>query len=154
MLRSDFDWVIWDTPREFDDRSLYVLDHADQIVLVTTPDVPAMNHTRMQLELLERLGRSRDEIRVVVNRTHRSASVSDSAAQDFLGRCVDFSIPNDYQRTSTCVNEGRTLHNVAPRSALARALGEFALQVHDWCDQARPETHSSRSGLFARLRGR
>jgi pilus assembly protein CpaE len=76
VLRAEFDWVVWDTPRTFEDRSVFVLDRADSILLVTTPDVPAMNHARMQLDLLGRLGRSPVEIRVVANRTERAASVS------------------------------------------------------------------------------
>ena len=35
-----------------------------------------MNHTRMQLELLERLGHSDGKIRIVMNRTERKATVS------------------------------------------------------------------------------
>ena len=123
LVRTEFDWVIWDTPQDFDDRSLFILDQADTILLITTPDVPAMNHTRMQLELLERLGHSDGKIRIAVNRTERKASVSMRDAKEFLDRPVDASIPNDYRRASACLNEGRTLHDVAPRSALADSHG-------------------------------
>ncbi len=150
LLRTEFDWVIWDTPQEFDDRSLFILDQADPILLITTPDVPAMNHTRMQLELLQRLGHSDGEIRIVINRTERKASVSARDARQFLDRAVDASIPNDYQRASACVNEGRTLHDMAPRSPLGRAVGELALLTHSWCDRTAPRQR----GLLDRLRGK
>jgi pilus assembly protein CpaE len=149
LLRSEFDWLVWDTPQDFDDRSLFILDQADSILLITTPDVPAMNHTRMQLELLERLGRSGGEIRIVLNRTERKASVSARDAKEFLDRPVDASIPNDYRRASACVNEGRTLHDVAPRSPLGQALGELALLNYSWSHRAAPRQRS----LLDRLRG-
>jgi len=152
LLQREFDWVVWDTPQDFDDRSLHVLDQADSIVLVTTPDVPAMNHTRMQLDLLARLGHREDQVRVVVNRTDKSASVSEKAAQQFLGRPVDASIPNDYARASACVNEGRTLHEVAPRAAVTRAFGNLAQRSFEWCEQAVPE--KTRTGLMGRLLGK
>ncbi len=145
LLRTEFDWVIWDTPQDFDDRSLFILDQADPILLITTPEVPAMNHTRMQLELLERLGRSNEEIRIVINRTERKASVSARDAKEFLDRPVDASIPNDYRRASTCVNEGRTLDDVASRSPIGKALGELALLTHSWCDRSAPRRQSSAS---------
>jgi pilus assembly protein CpaE len=154
LLQHEFDWVIWDTPQGFDERSLHILDHASTVVLVTTPDVPAMNHTRMQLDLLERLGRNPERTRVIVNRTDRSASVSERAAQQFLGRSVDVSIPNDYARASACVNEGRTLHDLAPRAAVTNAVGELARQAYTWSDQPVPEDKQAPAGFVGRLLGR
>jgi pilus assembly protein CpaE len=155
LLRQEFDWVIWDTPRAFDDRSVFVLDRADPVLLVTTPDVPAMNHARMHLDLLERLGRSPEEIRVVANRTERAASVSSREARKFLGRPADASIPNDFPRATTCVNEGRTLYEVGPRSALGKAMGELALLAHSWCGRPLPSAAArSKRGFLRRLRRR
>jgi pilus assembly protein CpaE len=155
LLRSEFDWVIWDTPREFDDRSVFILDRADPILVVTTPDVASMHHARMQLDLLERLGRSPDDIRIVANRTERAASVSPREARDFLGRAADASIPNDFPRATACVNEGRTLHDVGRRSPLGKAMGELAVLTHSWCGRPPPPPRTrSRRGLVSRLRRR
>ena len=153
LLRLDFDWLIWDTPRDFDERSLRVLDQSDPIVLVTTPDVPALNHARMQLDLLARLGHRKEAIRVVVNRVESQAAVSARDAAVFLKRPVDASIPNDYPRASACVNEGRALYDVAPRSTLERAFSELALAAHTWCGHSTP-AGPARKGLLGRLRGR
>jgi pilus assembly protein CpaE len=155
LLRSEFDWVIWDTPREFDDRSVYILDRADPILVVTTPDVASMHHTRMQLDLLERLGRSADDIRLIANRTERGASVSPREAREFLGRTADVSIPNDFTRATACVNEGRTLHDVGRHSPLGKAIGELAVLTHSWCGRPLPYADTrSRRGLVSRLRRR
>lgn len=151
LLRSEFDWVIWDTPHDFDERSLRVLDQANPIVLVTNPDVPALNHMRMQLDLLARLGRQGDDIRVVLNRAESTASVSARDVKEFLKRPVDASIPNDYRRASACVNQGRTLHETAPRSAIEVAVDELAALAHAWCN--RPLPPRRRRGLLDRLRG-
>jgi len=155
LLRSEFDWVIWDTPHEFDDRSVFILDRADSILVVTTPDVASLHHTRMQLDLLERLGRSPAEIRIVANRTERAASVSPRETREFLGRPADVSIPNDFPRATACVNEGRTLYDVGRRSPLDKALGELVALTRSWCGRPlpRPPTRSRR-GLVSRLRRR
>jgi pilus assembly protein CpaE len=132
---------------------VFVLDRADPILLVTTPDVPAMNHARMQLDQLERLGRSPEEIRVVANRTERGTPVSSREARKFLGRPADASIPNDFPRATACVNEGRTLYEVGRRSPLGNAMGELASLVHSWSGRrvSRTATRSKR-GLLSRLR--
>ncbi len=153
LLRMEFDWVLWDTPRDFDERSLRVLDQSNPIVLVTTPDVPALNHTRMQLDLLARLGHQKETIRIVVNRSENRAAVSARDAQAFLKRPVDAAIPNDYPRASACVNEGRALYDLAPRSPLERAFNELALLAHAWCGQSKPSAAPKR-GLLGRLRGK
>jgi pilus assembly protein CpaE len=152
LLRTEFDWVVWDTAQDFDDCSAYVLDRATAILMITTPDVPALNHTRTQLDLLKRLGYPSEQVRVIVNRIQNSSSVSPRAAEDFLERPVDASIPNDFSRVSACLEEGRTLFDTAPRSALAKALGELAIQTHSWCD--RPSPAPARRGLLHRLRGK
>jgi pilus assembly protein CpaE len=152
LLRAEFEWVIWDTPHDFDDRSLVVLDQADSILLITTPDVPAMSHTRMQLELLERLGHGEQEVRIVLNRTQSRASVSARDAKEFLERPIAAGIPNDFRRASVCVDEGRSLHEMAPRSPLAQSVGELVRLTHSWCNRSNPTR--PRRGLLDRLRGR
>jgi pilus assembly protein CpaE len=153
LLRMEFDWVIWDMPGDFNERSLRVLGQSDATILVTTPDVPALNHTRMQLELLGRLGQRSEAIRIVVNRSEPRAAVSARDTEGFLKRPTDASIPNDYSRASACVNEGRALYDVAPRSAIERAFHELALVAHSWCDRPVPAPLPKR-GLLGRLRGR
>lgn len=154
LLASDFDWVVWDTPRDFDDRSVLLLDRADCILLVTTPDVPAMHHTKVHLDLLTRLGHDPASLRTVVNRLDKHAPVSDKEARAFLGRGVDAVIPNDYARASACVNEGRTIHEVAKRSSLAAAVAGLAGNVRDWCGRFDPTALNRRGGLLGRLRRR
>jgi pilus assembly protein CpaE len=149
----EFAWVLWDTPRDFDERSLRVLEQSNPIVLVTTPDVPALNHTRMQLDQLARLGHHQESIRIVVNRSETGAAVSARDAGAFLKRPVDATIPNDYPRASACVNEGRALYDLAPRSPLERAFSELALLAHTWCGQSRPAP-PPKKGLLGRLRGK
>jgi pilus assembly protein CpaE len=132
---------------------VFILDRADPILVVTTPDVASLHHARMQLDLLERLGRSSDDIRIVANRIERGASVSPKEARDFLGRPADASIPNDFPRATACVNEGRTLHEVGQRSPLGKAVGELAALTYSWCGQPLPLAHTRpRRGLVSRLR--
>ncbi len=152
LLRTEFDWIVWDTPQDLDDHGSYVLDRATAILMVTTPDVPSLNHTRMQLELLKRLGHPTEHVRIIVNRTHRNASVSPRAANEFLERSVDASIPNDFPRVSACLEEGRTLDDTAPRAAITKALTDLALQTHGWCDRHAPPP--AQRGLLDRLRGK
>ena len=66
---------------------------------------------------------------------------------------LDASLPNDFLRASACVNEGRTLHETAPRSALGTALGDLTAHAHTWCKRSAP-ARRTRRGLLDRLRGK
>jgi pilus assembly protein CpaE len=134
LFRKDFDWVVLDVSRTWDEINVRALDLADQILLVTSTDVPTLNHARQHLDLLQRLGHSAEKIRLVVNRYSKLGPISSKDVGEFLGRTPDAWIPNDYRVTLTCVNEGKSLWEVAPRSGLSSAYRVLAEQTHRWCN--------------------
>jgi MinD-like ATPase involved in chromosome partitioning or flagellar assembly len=134
LFRKDFDWVVMDVSRTWDEINVRALDLADQILLVTSTDVPTLNHARQHLDLLQRLGHSAEKIRVVVNRDSKSGPISSKDVGEFLGRTPDSWVPNDYPTTLKCVNEGKSLWEVAPRSGLSSAYRALAEQTHRWCN--------------------
>ena len=153
ILRAENDWVVVDTPREFDERSVHLLDQATSILVVTTCDVPALNHTRLQLDLLQRLGHSPHRVHVVVNRMDKNAPVQGREIADFLDRKWDVRLPNDYPSASACVNEGRPLWELAPKSALREAMDGLTAATYAWCERPLPEEgNNERKGLLDLLR--
>ena len=86
LLVEEFDWVICDLPHDYSDTSVVVADRSELVLLVATPDVPALHHTNVQVDLLRRLGHDPGRIRTVFNRYDKNAAVSDSEANSFLGR--------------------------------------------------------------------
>jgi pilus assembly protein CpaE len=134
LFRRDFDWVLLDVSRTWDEINVRALDLADQILLVTSTDVPTLNHARQHLDLLQRLGHPGEKIRIVVNRHSKLDVISTKDVGEFLGRMPDAWIPNDYPTTLKCVNEGKSLWEVAPRSGLSSAYRALAEQTHRWCN--------------------
>ena len=62
-------------------------------------------------------------------------------------------LPNDYASASACVNEGRPLWELAPKSALREAMDGLTAAAHNWCDRPLPEELNPPSkGLFDLLR--
>lgn len=149
VLRQEFDWVIVDASTFFDEPTLRALDFADQILLITSPDVPTLAHTREHLDLLERLGHPPGKIRVVVNREGRTAPVRGGDVGSFLKRKLDLRLPSDLSATVTCVNEGRSLSSVAPRSPLSKAVDDLARLLHEWNEIPLPEP--TRAGGLRKL---
>lgn len=139
LLREEFDWVVLDVSRSWNEASVRALDIADRVLLVTLMDVPTLNHARAHLDLLRRLGHPDGKLRLLANRYSRSDAVTDQDFASFLGRPPDACIPNDFRTTVESVNQGRPIGEVAPRAPLSRAYAGLAEQLCDWCGIERPE---------------
>jgi pilus assembly protein CpaE len=152
VLRRQFDWVILDVSRIFGEPTVRALDLADEILLVTLMDVSTLHHSHHLLELLERLGHTDERVRLVANRHAPDGPVEDKDVKEFLGRELDFRIPNDFPTAAATITQGASAADVAPRSALARAFAELHRNLHAWSDREPPAEKSR--GAFARFFGR
>jgi pilus assembly protein CpaE len=152
ILRQEFDWVVVDVSRSWNEPSVRTLDLADGILLVTLQDVPTLTHARAHRDLLVRLGHDPAKIHTVANRYSKRDLVSDDDLVEFLGVKPEASIPNDYATTAVSVNEGRPVADVAPRSELHRAFQSLARQVFGWAGVEIPESLATKRGLCSRIR--
>ena len=152
MLRGEFDWVLLDLSRSWDEMNVRALDLADETLLVTLMDVPTLNHTRKHLDLLQRLGHPADKIRLIANRYSKAAPVTDKDFVEFLSKGPDVRIPNNYPVALACVNEGKPLWEMAKGSSLHSAYSNLAAKTFDWCEVPRPPNDET-PGWLNRMRG-
>jgi pilus assembly protein CpaE len=152
ILREEFDFVVLDVSRSWNEASVRALDLASEILLITSLDVPTLNHARQHLDLLRRLGHSDAKIHPIANRYSRRDAVTDKEFAQFLGRAPDTHLPNDYPNTVGSVNEGRPLGEVAPRSALHQAYVALARSAHAWSGLEVETQEEDPDNLAARVR--
>ncbi|HEY8478029.1 MAG TPA: hypothetical protein VIN09_14300, partial [Chloroflexota bacterium] len=84
-----FDDVIVDTRPSFDEATLKILDAADRILLVTTPELSACHNTARFLGIAESLGYSH-KLTLIVNRAN--SGIDMEALQETLGMTVSAKI--------------------------------------------------------------
>ncbi len=152
ILRSEFDWVIVDVSRSWNEASVQALTLSDQVLLVSLFDVPTLNHARQHKKLLEGLALNGLRTRMVGNRHSKGDAVTVSDFKRVLGSEPDALIPNDYATTAESVNQGRPLGQVARGSAIDKAYRQLALDVHAWCGVDVPQTKPAQS-IAGRFRG-
>jgi pilus assembly protein CpaE len=152
ILRSEFDWVIVDVSRSWNEASVQALGFADQVLLVTLFDVPTLNHTRQHKKLLEGLALDNSRVRTVGNRYSKGDAVTVADFKRVLGAEPDALIPNDYATTAESVNQGRPIGQVSSGSALHKAYRQLALDVSAWCGVDIPQPQSAQ-GIAGRFRG-
>ena len=106
QLRRQFNYVIVDTWSSLHDTVLVVLDVADVLVLITTPDIPSLKNVRMVFEVTEQLGYSPDKIALVLNKSdYRRSRIRASDVQESLKHRVLAELPLD-DAVPLSVNQG------------------------------------------------
>lgn len=151
LLKREFDYVVLDLPRDFDDRSVGALDLSDCVLMVSTPEVPALNRGNLQLDLLRRLGHPGARLRVVINRVDTASSPSVREIEAFLARPIDAQLPNDYPRAVECSNGGRTIWDAAGRGALAASFSKLVQSVQVWSGNPAPSAKPAAAGGLRRF---
>ena len=151
LLRPRHDFLVLDVPGHLDDLTLRGLELADQILLVTTPEIASLAQARRRIDLLARVGIEPARVRPILNRGERRAALTTADLREALGQPVSHVLPNAYAVAQDCVNRGASPAKVAPHSALAAELDELALRCHDWLSLRRP-VDAAPAGPLARLR--
>ena len=152
LLRADYAWVVADLPRSWDEMALHTLELAEQILLVTLPDVPALNHARKNMDLLERLGLPTDKVVLMLNRAQKGASVSNADLARFLDRKPDLVIPNDFPAAQACVDAGVPIWESGTRSTLGPAFDKAVRSIQLACDPDLPAPEPKSSGFRGLLK--
>jgi len=154
FVQQEFDCIILDLPWGFDDLSSRALEISSHILLVTTPDVPALTHARTRLGLMERFGTSRDRVHVVLNRHSKMATFDKQYVVDFLECDVDAVIPDEPTATQQCMNEGLLLREAQGGEEMERALQELRNRTNEWCqfDKSHVGNDAGSQHFVSRLR--
>lgn len=120
-----YQYILADCGCRGDLAALTTMTVADLIILVCTPDVPAVRNAWRRLRFLERNGVEKDRIRLVVNRWMRNAPISLKDIRENLGMEIAATIANDSRTALVAVNDGRLLRDVNRRSPAARDIARM-----------------------------
>ena len=129
LLAQSFDFVVVDTPKEFDDMLALVLDKANLILFVTEMDVPSLKSAHRAFELFERMGIYDKKIRLILNRYVKSKLMTLESVEKALGAKVFWTLPNNYPVAIAAVNQGLSIQECDPRSDIARGYSGLTQAV-------------------------
>jgi pilus assembly protein CpaE len=126
QLRLMFDWVIVDLGALVDESGYAFLDSADYIVMTVLPELVCLRNARLLLDQLVARGCLEDRVWIVLNRAGINGGVTKNDIEERLHVRVRHTIPDDQPLVSLSVNRGVPLYLSHRRSAVARAVEEFA----------------------------
>jgi pilus assembly protein CpaE len=145
-LKTMFDYVIVDMGSTLRELELAIFDHADRIMLVATPDLPAITSARNFFELLQVLGYPRETVLLVINKSDSNAGLNARMIENHLKHQVFAQIPMEDRVVQHSINHGIPYiiaPNVDRRLPLFQQTGILARQlIKVFEPQARPSRNT------------
>lgn len=105
-LRSQFDIIMVDTGSVLDDVVLNVLDVSDKIIVVTTPEIPAIKNAKLFFEVTEALEYDRDRVMFVLNKADKRINIRAEDIEANIKYKIEGQLPLDERAVTTAVNQG------------------------------------------------
>ncbi len=125
-LLTMVDYVVIDTRPSFDEVTLSLLDHSDQIVLVLSLELTAIKGAKQYLEVGDLLGYDSDKLSLVVNRATALAGITVADVEASLKRQIAAKLTDDPVLTLKAINEGVPFMQSAPLAELSQEIGQLA----------------------------
>ncbi len=131
------DVVVVDCGSSVTEASMAAASEADRVVLVCTPDVPAVRAAWVRLQLLDRLGVPNERVALVVNRWGPHAGLTRREIEEHLGLPVCCTLNDDPKATAAAINDGLLLRDRNPRGKLCRDIAHLAAELTGGSGQTR-----------------
>jgi pilus assembly protein CpaE len=125
ILKSNFDYVVVDTAPTFDEFVLQAFDETDQLLLVTTLDVPTLKNVKIAVETLDLLNFPANRRRLVLNRADDKVGLSADEVETTLAMKLDAAIPTSSQ-VANATNSGEPIAASLPKHPVSVAVAGLA----------------------------
>jgi pilus assembly protein CpaE len=126
FARTNYDWIIADLGRGLSGFLLSLMEHMDQVFLVTHAEVPALYQTKNIMQTLRGVGYQEERIRLLVNRAPRDADFTIQEVERLIGLPVHARLPNSYPELYKACAQGRLL---APDTQLGKQFTRLAMSL-------------------------
>lgn len=128
MLKDHYDYTVIDCGYAFHETTLDILDLADHILVVTTPDMTALKNTKQLLETFDQLAYS-PKIKLIINRFDMEGMIKPEEIPGMLQVTDAEFVTNNFKLASQSLNIGIPVVSRRSGSDLARDLGRLAESI-------------------------
>jgi pilus assembly protein CpaE len=125
FLRREYDYVLLDSSLLYQESAVMLLDQADEVYLISTPDVAALRDLARLVESLHM--NEPGKLHLVINRSTAEDSIKSDQIESAIRFPITVSIPNNYFELLAAINAGE------PISPQGRS--EFNAKLAQWCNQ-------------------
>jgi pilus assembly protein CpaE len=149
ILRRIYDSIIIDTGVNLDEITLSLLDQADTILQIVTPDGTTLRNTTAVIDAFRKIGYPIEKIRFLLNRADASAGLNPAELIQVLGREPDFRLRSEGQVVGPASNQGQPFVTTSPDAGVSRDLMAIARGLLEGAVPAIPQPTGVRA-MFGR----
>jgi pilus assembly protein CpaE len=125
ILQTFAGYVVIDTPAQFNDVVLNLLEVSDDILLIAGMDIPNIKNVKLGLQTLRLLNTPMNKIKLVLNRANSKVKLDVSEVERALAVKADCLVPSDIVVPQS-VNKGVPAVLDAPKSGVSKSLVQLA----------------------------
>jgi pilus assembly protein CpaE len=125
VARESYDAIVVDTSPFFHGPMLATLDRTDELLLLSSLDVPTLKNLRLALQTLELLSFPKQRIKIVLNRANSKVGMKQNEVEGALGMKVRFEIPSD-RAVPLSVNRGKPVVLDEEGADVSKAIRQMA----------------------------
>jgi pilus assembly protein CpaE len=125
-LQRLYDFIVIDAGSYLNDNTVTLLDTADRILLVTTPDLPSLHDTSKFILLGRTLAYPAGKMLITLNRSGLVGGIKNQDIESALHHELFAVVPEDGQQALRSLNRGIPLVIKYPRSPASRAIQKLA----------------------------
>jgi pilus assembly protein CpaE len=130
-LQMDYAYVIVDTAAVLRDVELSLFDAAERILLVATPDIPALKNVKLFFDLAEKLSYPSQKMLLVMNKMDRRSGITAANVEESIKHSVKGQIPLDDKVVLSSINAGVPFMTGSRSLPVAQGITELAQKVRD-----------------------
>jgi pilus assembly protein CpaE len=150
-LRTMFDIIMVDTSSVLDDLVLSVLDVSDKIMVVTTPEIPAIKNAKLFFEVTEALEYDREKTMFILNKMDKRINIRAEDIEANIKYKIEAQLPLDERAVTTAVNQGVPYILGDKNSMMTQATIALANQLLKSLNPASQKVETPvRTGFFSR----
>jgi pilus assembly protein CpaE len=136
LLKSKFEFVVVDTAPSFDEHVLQAIDETNELLLITTLDIPTLKNVKIAVETLDLLNFPKGQRRLILNRADDKVGLTAEKVENTLCMSISASIPTSPQVASS-TNSGEPILSSLPRHAVSKAITALAEELLGSSQQAK-----------------
>lgn len=126
FARRLYDNVVADFGNAYGEWALSAVKNSDEVLLVTTNELPALQAAQRVISYYEHHAISRQRIKLIINRFNRDVGLTKEMIETALQSDIYQLIPSDYESVQRALLDGKSIQ---PSSTIGKTIGQMADRI-------------------------
>lgn len=129
LLRNQYEYILVDLPHDFGGTTLQILDAADVIVMLLTPEMASLRAAAAALDTYRKLEYKEEKTKLVLNWTFERRGLHRKNIEAALRHSIDLVVPFAPDLFIDAINNGRPFMLSKPNDKVSEMLEWFAGEI-------------------------